>query len=91
MNPPSLTLIDTLAALLIGSHARANERWFMPQTLQAGGTAELSLHLGEIFEGVQVGLSAPQTASLKHAGKEGNRELLALMPGQIRPSARQIF
>lgn len=84
MKPPSFALIAALAALLIGSQARAHEFWFMPvaPVPKAGGAAELSLHVGEFFEGVLVGFSAPQTASLKHVSAAGTRDLLALVPAQ---------
>ena len=78
-------LVLSLGVLAASSPARAHEFWFEPitQPLKVGGTADLSLHVGEFFEGVLVGFSTAQTASLKHIGPSGAaRNLTALVPPQ---------
>ncbi|MCY7369782.1 MAG: DUF4198 domain-containing protein [Polaromonas sp.] len=84
MKLTSFPLIAALAALLFGAQVRAHEFWFAPvtQALKAGSAAELSLYVGEYFDGVLVGFSAPQTASLKHISSAGTRDLRAQVPAQ---------
>ena len=78
-------LLTVVAALALGAPARAHEFWLegITQPLKVGGTAELSLQVGEFFEGVLVGFSAAQTARLTHIGPSGTtRDLMGLLPPQ---------
>lgn len=74
-----------LTLLAASAQLRAHEFWLEPvgKPLKAGASVELSLYVGEFFEGVLVGFSTPQTASLKHIGPSGTtRDLMALVPPQ---------
>ncbi len=84
-------LVLGLTVLAASIPARAHEFWFEPimQPLKVGATADLNLQVGEFFEGVLVGFSAAQTASLKHIGPSGattttttTRDLTGLVPAQ---------
>ena len=74
-----------LTLLATSAQVRAHEFWLEPvgKPLKAGASVELSLYVGEFFDGVLVGFSMPQTASLKHLGPSGTtRDLMALVPPQ---------
>ena len=79
-------LVLGLSLLAASAPVRAHEFWLEPvgKPLKAGASVELSLYVGEFFDGVLVGFSAPQTASLKHIGPSGTttRDLMALVPPQ---------
>lgn len=78
-------LILGLTLLAASAQVRAHEFWLEPvgKPLKAGSSVELSLYVGESFDGVLVGFSTPQTASLKHIGPSGTtRDLMAMVPPQ---------
>ena len=60
----------------------AHEFWIAPVTtpLVAGGTANISLLVGEHFTGQLVGFSAPQTASFRHYSAAGRKDLAFMVP-----------
>ncbi len=64
--------------------AQAHEFWLEPVTtkLAAGASAPLVLRVGENFEGVLVGFSAPQMVALRHFSKGAERDLRALLPAE---------
>jgi Domain of unknown function (DUF4198) len=71
-------------ALMMGAAgpAAAHEFWFTPVAgpLAVGAPARLELRVGEYFEGVLVGFSAPQAVGLRHFSRAGERDLRALLP-----------
>lgn len=73
-------------ALLIGCvlPAGAHEFWLEPVAgpLTAGGSANLSLLVGELFTGELVGFSAAQTSGLRHYTASGVKDLKAMAPTQ---------
>ena len=72
--------------LLIGCvlPVQAHEFWLAPVAgpLSAGGSANLSLLVGELFTGELVGFSAAQTAGLRHYTAGGVQDLKAMAPTQ---------
>ena len=73
-----LALIFFLANL---TPLHAHEFWLAPVStaLTVGDTAELTLHVGEFFEGDLVGFSAAQTVSLRQYSADGSKDLRALL------------
>lgn len=62
--------------------AHAHEFWLSPVTapLVAGNSANLTLRVGEYFEGELVGFSVPQTAELRQYNAAGTTDLYRLLP-----------
>ena len=74
------------AALLIGFFlpAQAHEFWLAPASapLSPGGSASLSLLVGEMFTGELVGFSKEQTAGLRQYTADGVKDLQAMVPAR---------
>ena len=62
--------------------AHAHEFWLSPVTapLVAGNSANLTLRVGEYFEGELVGFSVPQTAEFRQYNAAGTTDLHRLLP-----------
>ena len=68
--------------LLSALPVHAHEFWIAPVTaaLTVGDTANLTLHVGEFFEGEVLGFSASQTVALRQYTAAGRKDLRALLP-----------
>ena len=75
------TSIALAIMLLAATRASAHEFWLEPLApVAVGGTAQLTLRVGEFFEGELVGFSTAQTAAIRQYTGTENRNLRAMLP-----------
>ncbi len=75
--------------LFTGIPLHAHEFWMEPvaEPLAPGGSASLSLRVGEFFSGDLIGFSAAQTAGLRLFTVAGSKDLRALLPARTAVAA----